>query len=96
MVYSFAMSTDLRTVQKLLKILGGGPRLPILATLKRRRNASVSEVARLIHRSLNTTSLHLSSLEAAGIIERRRRGHFVFYRLSTVQRPLVQQVLRGL
>ena len=87
---------DKQRLQTLLKALGGGTRLTILAELKKRRSASVSEIAQTIHRSLNTTSIHLAHLERLGIVERRRRGIFVFYRISLVQDPIVKQVLKML
>ena len=87
---------DQRLLQRLLKVLGGGPRLAILTYLKKHRHPSVSQIARGVHRSINTTSIHLSALERVGILERRRRGNFIFYRISLVQDPIVKQVLKML
>jgi len=85
-----------RLLKHQLKALGGGPRLTILAELKKNRNVTVSEMARAIHRSITVTSLHLSHLERLDIIKRRRRGRMVIYRLSVQQDPIVRQVLKML
>jgi len=82
-----------KELRRLLKILSGGPRLEILSELKRRRMLSVGDVASSIHRSLNTASLHLSLLEREGIVARRRRDKYVFYRLALPQHPLTRLVL---
>ena len=87
---------DHRLLQRQLKALGGGPRLTILAYLKKHRNASVGEIAQAIHRSPNTTSIHLSHLERLDIIKRRRRDRMVIYRLSVQQDPIVRRVLKAL
>jgi DNA-binding transcriptional ArsR family regulator len=87
---------DQQSLKKLLKTLGGGPRLAILAYLQKHRSASVGEIAQAIHRSHNTTSLQLSRLHNAGIIQRRRRGREVLYRLSLPQHPMTKQVLKEL
>ena len=68
----------------------------ILAELKRRRSASVSTVARAVSRSMQTVSSHLQHLEAVGIIERRRRGRIVTYRLSMALDPITRQIIRVL
>lgn len=83
-----------RLLKHQLKALGGGPRLTILAELKKNRNVTVSEMARAINRSITVTSIHLAHLERLGIIKRRRRGRMVIYRLSVQQDPLVKHVLR--
>lgn len=87
---------DRQALQRLLKGLGGGPRLAILAFLKRRRSAAVGDTARAVHRSQNTASIHLSHLEHLGIVARRRRGRWVTYRLAVSQNPVARQVLKAL
>ncbi|HLC76033.1 MAG TPA: metalloregulator ArsR/SmtB family transcription factor [Candidatus Peribacterales bacterium] len=85
---------DHRLLQQLLKAIGGGSRLGIVAYLRKHHSASVSHIAQVIHRSVTTSSIHLSHLERLGIIERRRRGQEVFYRLSLSQNPLVKNILK--
>lgn len=87
---------DRRLLQRRLKALGGGPRLAIVAYLKEYKSTSVSEIARVIRRSVNTTSIHLSHLERLDIIERHQRGRTVSYCLSDLRDPVVQQVFRVL
>lgn len=87
---------DHKTLQNLLKTLGGGPRLSILLFLRKTHGASVSDVASAIHRSLATTSLHLARLERAGILKRIRRGLEVHYRISLAQDPIAKLILKEL
>lgn len=87
---------DRRSLQRRLKALGGSTRLAIVAYLKEHRSASVSDIAYVIRRSINTTSIHLSHLERLDIIKRSQRGRTVTYRLSFPPDPVVRQVFRVL
>jgi DNA-binding transcriptional ArsR family regulator len=84
---------DRRLLQRRLKALAGGSRLEILAFLKKKQIASVTEIAEAVHRSLKTVSTHLQRLIALEILERHQRGRTVFYRLSPSQEPPVKHVL---
>lgn len=87
---------DQNVLQQLLKTLGGGPRLGILAHLKKRGSASVTGIAAAIHRSVPVTSLHLARLERTGVLKRIRRGLEVYYRISLAQNPIVRRILKEL
>lgn len=84
---------DRRLLQRRLKALSGGSRLEILAFLKKKQTASVTEITEAVHRSVKTVSTHLQHLITLGILERHQRGRTVFYRLSPSQEPPVKQVL---
>ncbi len=87
-----------QTLIAMLKGLSGETRLAILTYLKRKkgRSSSVSTIANAIHRSDTVTSLHLLHLQRLGILERRRRGHEVYYRLSVPQSAVTRVVLKEL
>ena len=87
---------DLRKLQRLLKGMAGGSRLMILSAIRKRRMASVGEIAAAVRRSHNTVSHHLSTLEKLRIVVRRRRGRNVFYRFAIPQERIVKEVLREL
>lgn len=85
---------DVKHLERQLKACASERRLLILKELKKGRSMSVGTLAKAIHLSLKSTSKHLRQLSALSIVESRRRGLMVFYRLSLDQRPPVNQVLQ--
>ena len=67
---------------KILKALANKRRVEILRFLKKRKTASVGNIANTIKLSFTSTSKHLNILYIAGIIEREQRSLQIFYRLS--------------
>ncbi len=67
---------------RVLKALGNEARLRMVARLDR-GECSVSELTRLVGLDQSTVSKHLSVLRAHGIVESRRQGNVVYYRLLT-------------
>ncbi len=84
---------EVKTLERQLKALANERRLLILKELKKRRTASVGALAKIIHISLKATSKHLAILKAAGMLETRKRGLAVFYRLSLDQKEPSAHVL---
>jgi len=84
---------DFQKLERQLKALGNARRLQILSYLKEKQRASVSDIAHAIHLSVDGTSHHLSILKAADIVECRKRGLFVFYRLSLKRREPMKKTL---
>ncbi len=72
---------DFRQDAGVLKALASEPRLKIVARLARGPEC-VCELAELLGSDQSTVSRHLGVLRAAGIIDGRRDGQHVFYRLS--------------
>jgi DNA-binding transcriptional ArsR family regulator len=62
------------------KIFGNANRILILWALGT-REMSVSDIARSVDGSLQNTSQHLSLMRNKGILESRRDGHLVLYRI---------------
>lgn len=67
---------------RVLKALGHESRLLIVDRLSR-GECSVGDLRRLVGRDLSTVSKHLALLRAHGIVEDRREGAAVYYRLIT-------------
>jgi len=88
------MATDTREIQRILKTIAGGARLEILRFLKRRRSATVSQIAEHVGRSVKTVSNHLIRLSLHGIVIRRQRGRLVTYRLAVPQKSPVREILK--
>ena len=72
-----------RTVARarVLKALGHPSRLAMVERLAKGETC-VCELARLVGTSLSTVSRHLSVLRSAGLVEDRKEGLKVFYRLK--------------
>jgi len=79
-----------------MKALASRRRIQILSFLKKKHNATVSEMARALHVSQQALSRHLNILKSADIVDYRKRGLFVSYRLQIKQSREVQAVMRGL
>lgn len=70
-------------LERPLKALANRRRLAILQYIKKRREASVGEIADALRLSIKATSKHLGILIAADILEREQRSLQVFYRISS-------------
>ena len=69
-----------RQQSTLCRIFGNPNRVLILWTLAE-RECSVTEIASAIDASLQNTSQHLRLMQTRGILESRRKGNTIFYRL---------------
>jgi DNA-binding transcriptional ArsR family regulator/2-polyprenyl-3-methyl-5-hydroxy-6-metoxy-1,4-benzoquinol methylase len=78
------MSLELATLT--LKAAADPTRLRLLALLAR-GEASVGELQRVLDQSQPRVSRHLRLLTEAGLVERFREGHWVFYRLASGEQP---------
>jgi DNA-binding transcriptional ArsR family regulator len=65
-----------------LKALANRRRLVMVRFIKKKKEASVGDVADEIKLSLKSTSRHLSVLFSAGLLEREQRSLQVFYKLA--------------
>lgn len=83
----------MQKLEKILKALANRRRLAILKYLKKRKEASVGEIAGIIKLSLKATSKHLIVLSAADLVEREQRSLLMFYRLSAKQPPAARLII---
>jgi len=65
-----------------LRVLANESRLMIVDRLNR-GECSVGELTEMVGTDVSTVSKHLAMLRAHGIVEDRRQGNQVFYRLLT-------------
>ncbi len=65
-----------------LKILANRRRLTILNLLRKKKEASVTEISEVIRLSFTSTSKHLTMLERAGFVDKEQRSTNVFYKLN--------------
>lgn len=87
------MSLNIRNTELQLKAIANARRLVILRELKKNKSMTVSDMAEAIKLDLAPTSHHLRILKAAGIIEYKRRGKFITYRLSLKQEEAVKVIV---
>ena len=84
---------EIQGLEKILKAGANRQRLAILRHLKKEQEASVSDIKGAIKLSFKSTSQHLRTLAAAGIIERDQKGHFGYYHLAKNQYPIIRNIL---
>lgn len=87
---------NLKPVEKVLKALANQRRLAIVMFLKKKSNATVSEIAEEIDLSFRSTSKHLGVLRAAEVFDKKQSGLQVFYFLSEHPHPLAEIVIKSL
>jgi len=63
-----------------LRLLVGEARAAVIAVLRSRQTTGT--VASSIHVAPSTASAHLNTLSRTGLIDRHRRGRFVYYQLN--------------
>lgn len=80
-------------LEKYLKAVANKRRLAILKYLKRKREASVFEIARMIPLSFRATSKHLRILATLDIIECEQKGLQMFYSLNHTQRAEIKYII---
>ena len=87
------MALNIRNTEQQLKAIGNARRLLILRELKSKKSMTVGDISIAIRLGIAPTSQHLKILKSIGIIEYKRRGRFITYRLSLKQEELTKKVL---
>jgi DNA-binding transcriptional ArsR family regulator len=77
------MAKEVVVQERVFKALANRRRIAIVAYLKKRKEASVGDIAEAIRLSIKATSKHLAILSVANILEREQRSVQMFYRLAS-------------
>ena len=89
----------LKKARRILKSFADDTRLRIINLLYR-ETLNVTELCRVIGASQSSVSKHLSRLRLTGIVNDKRKGFNVYYRLikpeDRVERNLIKGILAGL
>jgi len=85
------MSDSLQSAIGVLKAMGHPVRLRILAML-RGGELCVCQMTALLDLATSTVSAHLADLKRAGLLNERKDGRWVFYRLVDEEPPLLASV----
>ncbi len=85
-IFLFSLLHKYKTMDKFLKqtkSLADGSRLRIIAALKRHPELCVCQITELLGLATATVSRHISVLQNAGLVESRKDGRWVYYRISS-------------
>jgi ArsR family transcriptional regulator len=85
------MTSELAPLEQLFQTLGDATRLRILGLLLT-GEVCVCHIHESLRISQPKASRHLAYLRRAGLVETRREGQWVYYRLSTSPDPVVRTV----
>lgn len=85
---------DVRPASGLLKALADDTRLRMVALLAQ-GELCVCHIASALDLNQPNTSQHLTVLRNAGVVECRRKGSWIYYRLSEEQDPVRGRILRA-
>ena len=88
--------TRVPQLARVFKALGDETRVRIVHLLARRGELCVCDVESALEISQSKASRHLRYLEQAGIVEDRRRGIWVYYRLARPASAVVDAAVREL
>ena len=86
----------MRDLAKLLKALGDETRLQILALLVRVSELCVCDFEELLGITQSKSSRHLRYLLNAGVLEDRREGLWVHYRLAKSLKPDTKAIIKAI
>lgn len=87
---------DLDDAVATLKALADPARLRVAALLKSAGELCVCEIVDVLGLPQYAVSRQLGVLKAAGLVEDRRSGQWVYYRLELQSRPFVHRVVQAL
>lgn len=72
-----------KELERIMKALANRRRLSIVSFLKKKKEATVGNIAEEIRLSFRSTSKHLGVLAAAGILEREQRSVQMYYKVAS-------------
>lgn len=83
-----------KELEKILKVFASRRRIDIIRFLKKKKEATVGEIARGIGLSLKAASKHLRILYSADILERDNKSWEAYYQLSNDKHPVAKTVIK--
>lgn len=84
---------SLRTASLLMNVLADPARLRILNLLRAKQELCSCEIGPITGYIPSKISRHLAVLKQVGLLQERREGTFIHYRLARTHDPLVKRVL---
>lgn len=86
----------MKEIEKILKALANKRRLAIVRCLKKKKEATVGDVAEVIKLSFKATSKHLGILAAADIVDKEQRSLQMWYQLSPSMHAVAKYISNSL
>jgi len=86
----------MKEYERILKALANRRRLAIVAFLKKKREATVGDIAEQIKLSFTSTSKHLNILSRTDILDKRQVGLEVYYFIGKSVPPVIVSVVARL
>jgi ArsR family transcriptional regulator, arsenate/arsenite/antimonite-responsive transcriptional repressor len=83
------MDDQIQDMAEAFKLLADKTRLSIIALL-RERELCVCDITDITGMSQPNASQHLRKLKAAGLVNEKRKGQWVYYSLNVIDKPYVQ------
>ncbi len=87
---------NLKNMVKTIKALADEGRLRIILLLMERDNLCVCEIKEVIGLSQPTISIHLKSLQNAGLIESKKEGLWVNYCIRKEMKGEIKKIVEGI
>jgi DNA-binding transcriptional ArsR family regulator len=84
---------EIKSLEKILKVLANKRRLAIICYLKKKSEARVGDIADAINLSFTSTSKHLIQLFNADILDKNQKNLEVWYKLSSKQNNIVSYII---
>ncbi len=85
----------MQTALDTTKALADGNRMRVIAALLANDELCVCQITELLHISMATVSRHMSILHKTRLVQSRKEGRWVFYRLSQAFPAQIATWLRG-
>ena len=85
---------SLKNTEIIFKGLASSKRLLILDALGQTKGLSLSELSEFLHLNLKTAAEHCRRLEAAGLINKKKKGRKVIHTLTYLGRGMLSFVRR--
>jgi len=82
-----------KQLERIFKALANRRRIAVILYLKKKKEASVGDIAAELKLSIKSTSRHLFVLSAAGILERDQRSSQVFYSLASDMPEVARRII---
>ncbi|SEB93659.1 metalloregulator ArsR/SmtB family transcription factor [Paenibacillus sp. GP183] len=89
------MDDQIKDMAEAYKLLADKTRLSIIALL-RERELCVCDITDITGMSQPNASQHLRKLKAAGLVNEKRKGQWVYYSLNVIDKPYVQCIYEHL
>lgn len=78
---------------QITKALSDGNRLRVIMALTMQKELCVCQITELLQLATPTASRHMSVLQTAGLVTKRKDSRWVYYRLADAFPPLLRQWL---